>query len=141
MDTAQYRLQKQTAQIQSYVSDDKIDSLTGLPNRHAFDIRLEELCNENHENGSTLVLALIDIDRMKAFSDEYGQQASDYALRQVCELICSRLENAVARFGGGEFSVILKGPLREAAEQMNDNRTVLADGAVHVCKRGCEFDR
>ncbi|MDB4807300.1 diguanylate cyclase [bacterium] len=121
LDTAEYRLQKQTAQIQSYVSDEKIDSLTGLPNRHAFDIKLEELCVECSEDGRTLVLVLIDIDRLKAFSDEYGQQACDYALRQLCEMICSRLEDAVAvaRFGGGEFSVILPGPLREAAEKMN----------------------
>lgn len=121
LDTAEYRLQKQTSQIQSYVSDEKIDSLTGLPNRHAFDIRLEELCGENHEGGSTLVLALIDIDRLKAFGDEHGQQACDYALRQVCEMICSRIENAVAvaRFGGGEFSMVLQEPLRDAAEQMN----------------------
>ncbi len=121
LDTAEYRLQKQAAQIQSYVSDEKVDSLTGLPNRHAFDIRLEELCDEKHEGGATLVLALIDIDRMKAFSDEYGQQACDYALRQVCEMICSRIENAVAvaRFGGGEFSVVLVEPLGGAAEQMN----------------------
>jgi len=121
LDTAEYRLQKQTSQIQSYVSDEKIDSLTGLPNRHAFDIRLEELCGENHEGGSSLVLALIDIDRLKAFGDEHGQQACDYALRQVCEMICSRIENAVAvaRFGGGEFSMVLQEPLRDAAEQMN----------------------
>lgn len=121
LDTAEYRLQKQTSQIQSYVSDEKIDSLTGLPNRHAFDIRLEELCGENHEGGASLVLALIDIDRLKAFGDEHGQQACDYALRQVCEMICSRIENAVAvaRFGGGEFSMVLQEPLRDAAEQMN----------------------
>lgn len=121
LDTAEYRLQKQTSQIQSYVSDEKIDSLTGLPNRHAFDIRLEELCGENHEGGSSLVLALIDIDRLKAFGDEHGQQACDYALRQVCEMICSRIENAVAvaRFGGGEFSMVLQEPLRDAAEQLN----------------------
>ena len=118
---AEYRLQKQTAQIQSYMTDEKIDSLTGLPNRHAFDVKLEDLCNGNHEGGPVLVLALIDIDQLKAFSDEHGQQACNSALRQVCEMICSKLEDAVsvARFGGGEFSVILKGPLRDAADHMN----------------------
>ena len=122
LDTAEYRLQKQTAQIQSYMNDEKVDGLTGLPNRHAFDIALEELCRENHEGEDPLVLALIDVDRIKWVSDEYGQQASDFALRQICEMICARLENAVtvARFGGGEFSVIMHGPLREAAEKLND---------------------
>ena len=127
LDTCEYRLQKQTSQIRSYMSDEKVDSLTGLPNRHAFDIRLEELCGGSHEGSKSLVLALIDVDRMKRVSDEYGQQASDLALRQLCEMICSRLKNAVAvaRFGGGEFSVVLHGPLREAAKRMNELRRYL----------------
>ena len=77
------------------MSDEKIDGLTGLPNRHAFDTRLDELCGGSHEGGESLVLALIDVDRMKRVSDEYGQQARDLALRQICEMICSRLKNVL----------------------------------------------
>ena len=41
--------------------------------------------------------------------------------------MCSKLSGAVtvAHFGGGEFSVVLHGPLREAAEKMNDVRREL----------------
>ena len=115
------RLEKQTAQIQSYVSDEKVDPLTGLANRHAFDLKLSELCREDRVHGKSLVLALIDIDRMKWVNDQYGHQAGDLVLRQLCNMICSKLEHAISvgRFGGGEFSVIMHGPLHDAAELMN----------------------
>jgi len=74
MDTAEYRLEKQTAQIQSYIKDEKVDSLTGLANRHAFDLRLEELCREYQEGGEAFVLALIDLDQMKWLYDQHGRR-------------------------------------------------------------------
>ena len=72
-------------------------------------------------HGKSLVLALIDIDRMKWVNDQYGHQAGDLVLRQLCNMICSKLEHAISvgRFGGGEFSVIMHGPLHDAAELMN----------------------
>ena len=127
LDACQYRLEKQTSQIRSYVSDEKTDALTGLPNRHAFDVSLDELFAASRLGEESLVLALLDVDRIKSVSDEYGKQAGDSALRQLCEVMCSKLSGAVtvARFGGGEFSVVLNGPLREAAEKMNDVRREL----------------
>ncbi len=134
MDTAEYRLEKQTAQIQSYIKDEKVDSLTGLANRHAFDLRLEELCREYRESGKSFVLALIDLDQMKWLYEQHGHQAGDLVLRQICNMICSRLEHAitVARFGGGEFSVIVDGSLRDAAETMNQVRSYLQSERINL---------
>jgi len=60
--------------------------------------------------------------------------AGDLVLRQICNMICSRLEHAitVARFGGGEFSVIVDGSLRDAAETMNQVRLYLQSERINL---------
>ena len=57
----------------------------------------------SRESGESFVLALIDLDQMKWLYDQHGSQAGDLVLRQICNMICSRLEHAitVASFGGG----------------------------------------
>lgn len=129
LDAAESQLDKQTQQIESYLSEARTDGLTGLANRRAFDQRLEEMFSAYRKgNGRSFVLALVDIDHFKQINDQYGHQAGDEVLRQVATLIGERLEGAyiVARFGGEEFAAIMPTPLRLAADRADKARQILA---------------
>lgn len=86
------------------------DSLTGLPNRELFSLRLTEALNRTRQSNSGLALLFIGLDRFKAINDSLGHNAGDELLRQVA----ARLKHSVrdsdvtARLGGDEFTVILE---------------------------------
>ena len=81
------------------------DSLTGLLNRRAFE---EILCGELREC-KPVSLLLVDIDRFKQVNDEWGHQAGDEVIRRVAGALrhSMRPTDAVARFGGEEFVILL----------------------------------
>lgn len=87
----------------------RTDSLTGLPNRRAWD---EELMRElaRAERYDYLVsVAMIDLDRFKAFNDAKGHAAGDELLRESANAwrLALRTTDFVARVGGEEFAVLL----------------------------------
>lgn len=87
------------------------DALTGLCNRAGFDLALEQsLANSAADDqGQSVGLLMIDVDRFKRFNDQYGHQAGDEVLRLIGRTIRDGVrENEVAaRYGGEEFAVIL----------------------------------
>ena len=90
----------------------RTDALTALPNRLALDERLSEAWRRGHENGTTIALALLDIDYFKLFNDTHGHQAGDDCLRAVGERLAesaTRVGGFVARYGGEEFAFIAEG--------------------------------
>ncbi|WP_019571573.1 GGDEF domain-containing protein [Thioalkalivibrio sp. ALMg3] len=84
------------------------DSLTGLPNRMAFEQRLEQLPAELEKSGAASLLVW-DIDHFKTINDEYGHTAGDKVLRAVAEILAEgvREPDFVARYGGEEFVMII----------------------------------
>ncbi len=128
LDAAERQLEKQTRQIESYLTEARTDGLTGLYNRRAFDQKLAELFVGYRNGGRSFTVVLIDIDRFKSINDSYGHQAGDAVLKQLAQTLSTELDRAimVARFGGEEFSVIMDGPLRIAAERMNELRKLIA---------------
>lgn len=88
------------------------DGLTGLHNRRYFDETLvrewHRLCRQH----APLGLLIMDVDYFKAFNDSLGHQAGDDALKQLAEAMRQgllRSGDAVCRYGGEEFAVILPG--------------------------------
>jgi len=128
LDAAEDQLDKQTKQIESYLTEARTDGLTGLYNRRAFDNRIEELFAAFRGGGRSFVLALIDIDHFKSFNDTHGHQVGDHVLQEVAKSLRYELRESimVARFGGEEFAVLMDGPLRIAAEKMNEVRKKMA---------------
>ncbi|WP_122465699.1 MULTISPECIES: GGDEF domain-containing protein [Brevundimonas] len=91
--------------------DAMTDALTNLANRKAFDEELERLCAEAQAGGTTVTLAVVDIDHFKSFNDTWGHQTGDQVLRYVGSVL-ARLANpprVAARYGGEEFAVIFPG--------------------------------
>jgi diguanylate cyclase (GGDEF)-like protein len=87
------------------------DSLTGIPNRGAIlDILQTELSRASRES-RPLAVVMADIDRFKQINDTRGHQAGDEVLREAASRMKSIMRNydAVGRYGGEEFLVVLPG--------------------------------
>lgn len=86
-----------------------IDALTGLPNRRMLGDRLERAIAEHANSGTTVGLALLDIDRFKDINDSLGHDRGDELLQQVALRLrdAMRQDDVVARLGGDEFAILL----------------------------------
>ena len=85
------------------------DHLTGISNRKAFDIALEDRIHAARTKQSTFSILIADIDYFKDVNDNYGHLIGDKVLRFVASTIkrCIKGKDVAARFGGEEFAVIL----------------------------------
>jgi len=85
------------------------DELTALPNRRMFDQRLDYALAHAHRYGKQLAVVYIDLDRFKIINDTLGHAAGDLLLREAAGRLrhCLRESDAVARFGGDEFVVLI----------------------------------
>jgi diguanylate cyclase len=87
------------------------DSLTGLPNRLAYNSRLELEFKRWKRQKNPLSLAIWDIDHFKGINDTYGHKAGDKTLALVGQLLFNncRETDFVARYGGEEFVMLFPG--------------------------------
>ncbi len=87
------------------------DELTGLANRRAFDVVVDELWDTCLQAAQPLTLILIDVDNFKAFNDGYGHPQGDACLRNVASVMRSGDHAAddvrAARYGGEEFAIVV----------------------------------
>jgi len=84
------------------------DALTGLPNRRAWEQRLQE--SMLHAADGTLgTVMLLDLDHFKAVNDTMGHLAGDRLLVELsgCIARALRRDDFLARLGGDEFGAIL----------------------------------
>ncbi len=88
------------------------DVLTGLPNRRAFQERLEHALSRAQRSGERFALFFIDVDNFKGINDRFGHQGGDAVLKIVALrlLAITRKADAIARLGGDEFVVLLDNP-------------------------------
>jgi len=82
------------------------DALTGLPNRHWFARSLATVLESERQDYAVL---FVDLDRFRAVNDRFGHLAGDRVLCEVAQRLrdCLRDRDAIARFGGDEFAVLL----------------------------------
>jgi diguanylate cyclase (GGDEF)-like protein len=95
-----------------------IDNLTGLANRHSYELQFAKLWHEAVEAGSCLSAIVIDIDHFKITNDTRGHLYGDRVLVRVASLLLQSLrcnDDFAARFGGEEFVVLLPGATQEGA--------------------------
>ncbi len=85
------------------------DDLTGLPNRRAWEQQFERELARARREARPLSVALLDLDRFKAYNDEHGHGAGDRLLRtaSVAWRRTLRGGDLIARYGGEEFAVVL----------------------------------
>jgi len=86
------------------------DSLTELWNHGYFQYLLQAELDKSKASGSPVSLMLLDIDDFKVYNDTLGHQAGDKILKELGLLLKnqSRKIDSVCRYGGEEFTVILR---------------------------------
>lgn len=96
------------------------DPLTGLPNRAAWDERLELEMSRWQRYGGELLVGIVDIDHFKRINDNYGHLAGDKVLKIIADELSKRLRKTdfMARFGGEEFALLIPSTPMAGAEQL-----------------------
>jgi len=85
------------------------DKLTAIPNRRAFDKKIDRLIDHYHDEKQIFSLLLIDIDHFKQFNDTHGHAVGDRVLKYVASVMTGGIkgDDMLARYGGEEFVVLL----------------------------------
>ncbi len=121
------RSERETRALQKNLADARreaeIDHLTGLPNRRAFEAVLKKEYASTRESGEGLCVAFCDIDNFKRINDLHGHEAGDRILRTVAQSLAEICDDKchVARHGGEEFVVLLRGRSSQAAWKILDD--------------------
>lgn len=118
LDKANQGIAEQRRQIEELRLQARIDALTKIPNRAAFNERMDEYVGLVARAKIAFSLLILDIDHFKQVNDDHGHLNGDRILRGVAARISSsiRTNDFAARYGGEEFAVILPATdLQEAA--------------------------
>jgi diguanylate cyclase (GGDEF)-like protein len=107
-------------QAQEFEQQARLDALTGLANRRAFDEALARECARSRRSGLPLTLVLLDIDHFKQVNDTYNHSVGDEVLKLVANVISvhCREDDTVARWGGEEFAVLLPNTTTDVARDI-----------------------
>jgi diguanylate cyclase (GGDEF)-like protein len=138
------RLAEQNATLRRDVRDSfrvaHIDALTQVANRLSMDEDLKVLWSRAERYGRKYSIAICDVDRFKAYNDQFGHLAGDEALRRVALTVREQLRQSddVYRYGGEEFVALLpEQSVWEAAQAMDRVRSGVERLAIRtVGERG-----
>ena len=85
------------------------DPLTNLPNRQAFNDRLDLELSHAYRNQRQLAVMMLDLDHFKKVNDTLGHSVGDKLLQAVGKRLTGlrRKSDTIARLGGDEFMLIL----------------------------------
>jgi diguanylate cyclase (GGDEF)-like protein len=110
------------------------DALTGLANRRAVDVRLDEAVERHRREGVVVSLVVCDLNGLKRVNDTRGHAVGDRLLERfgsVLSLCGAMLPGALAaRLGGDEFCLLAVGPPADE----------VVDAATELCRRAAELE-
>lgn len=111
------------------------DRLTGIGNRRAFDISLEQSLRRAPREQTPFSVILFDIDHFKLINDSYGHIAGDQAIVEITHVIRGRIRDAdiFCRWGGEEFIVLAYNCAEPEAQDLAEKiRVAVQDAAIAV---------
>jgi diguanylate cyclase (GGDEF)-like protein len=114
-----------------------LDELTGVFRRGTGEMSLTQEIARSRRSGQPLILALIDVDALKAVNDEQGHAAGDALLRDVTTAITSTMRSydITVRWGGDEFVCALSKTTLEVAA----NRVAAIQRALEARRPGASI--
>jgi len=111
------------------------DGLTGLLNRRTMEETLQAQVQRSRRTGEPFSVLMLDLDHFKAINDRHGHAAGDRALKHTAAALKAELRevDALGRFGGEEFLVLMPGATVEAARPVAERlRTALITDAPRI---------
>jgi len=119
LDESRKEAQRLADELKAVREEACTDALSGLLNRHGFDLELERLVGRIGATQS-LALIMLDIDNFKTVNDTYGHPLGDAVIAAVGHFIRESIGAAgvAARYGGEEFAVLLPGLSLDAAGKL-----------------------
>ncbi|MEU9187946.1 diguanylate cyclase [Streptomyces sp. NPDC048484] len=110
------------------------DALTGLANRRAVDMRLDEAIERHRAQGAVVSLVVCDLNGLKHVNDTQGHAVGDRLLERfgsVLSLCGAMLPGTLAaRLGGDEFCLLAVGPAADEVVRVADE----------LCRRAAELE-
>ncbi len=102
------------------------DSLTGLASRPILIDQLQQAIKSEQK----LAVAYLDLDNFKPINDKYGHETGDFVLKTIAQRLQNTLrkEDTLARIGGDEFILLLRG----AAHTIQEYEILLQDVLIEV---------
>lgn len=119
-------LEGEAKRLHSQLKDEQrlstLDALTQIPNRLAYESRIDEEMKRWHRFKQPTCIAVWDVDHFKRINDTYGHRAGDRVIRTVAECLARRARSTdfIARYGGEEFVGIFPGTTLESAVRVMD---------------------
>jgi len=110
------------------------DQVTGLSNRRHFEMTVDTLLDQNQDNEPGM-MALIQIQGLKALNDQYGYLIGDHLMEDIAHLITQTLgpsKGLIARLNGTELVVITP---RAQASKFESKLTLIAASIPDLLKR------
>ena len=110
------------------------DSLTGVANRRAIELALEDEMIRFARSGRPAAILLLDLDHFKEINDTYGHALGDDALCEFTDAVTEALRagDRLGRWGGDEFLVVLPDTDAEGAWEVADRlQEAIRDVQVH----------
>ncbi len=131
-------MERETTGLQKLVNEARAealtDALTGLNNRHAYDLRIAQEYARWKRYHFDMSLILLDIDHFKKINDNFGHKAGDTVLNVLGGLIKEEVRevDCPARYGGEEFAVLLpETKLADAYSVAEKIRRMIATKGFH----------
>jgi len=119
----------------------KSDALTGLGNRRALAVAIEDMLPDEDEPQRPVVLALFDLDGFKHYNDTFGHPAGDALLVRLGHNLAACLagRGSAFRMGGDEFCVLIEPGADEPEQLVRSAAAALSesgDGFTIGCSYG-----
>lgn len=117
------------------------DSLTSLPNRRSFFTDIARLCRQADRDGTSLAVAMLDVDRFKNYNDHFGHMAGDRCLQKIASILTQSVKRPfdnVGRYGGEEFALVWYNCDENQARQLAD--TLRKDIQAMALKQAPEIE-
>jgi diguanylate cyclase len=133
-----HSMENEADELRSRISEERIqaqtDTLTGIPNRLAYEERLEQEIARWKRFSTPLVLLIWDIDYFKNVNDTFGHKAGDKVLRTIARKLSQSIRETdfIARYGGEEFVHLMTGSNPADCLRVADKlRTLVQETGFH----------